>query len=265
MQAVNLRHHFFAIQAVAPGMRGGRRRIDLQLLVDLLHDGQWRLLGLHSRQGRDHRPERGGLPASSDRTTSASNALMPGWVITERQRELWVGRRGEPQGTSEAAVHSASDSARRTWSSRPCSWLRTHPDDDRPGPRGRWRRRRYRIGRCNPSARQSTGNFELPRLLVGESGEVLASARSQEGMSTLQPHDSPPCWKHLSELGASAALSGCCLRHGGAPARAGSRRATATCRRAFSDLATLAVSVPVPRGTCASFRSSRNAVQTNLT
>ena len=54
-QNVNLRHHFFAAQAVHPQMRELGLRLDHQSLVDRLAR-RGRDAGLFRRQGRDHRP-----------------------------------------------------------------------------------------------------------------------------------------------------------------------------------------------------------------
>ena len=51
-QAVNLRPHFFTIQAAIPGMRAAGGGVDRQLLLDLLHDRRRRLPVLRRRQGR---------------------------------------------------------------------------------------------------------------------------------------------------------------------------------------------------------------------
>ena len=54
-QNVNLRHHFFAAQAVHPQMRELGHRLDHQSLVDRLAR-RGRDAGLLRRQGRGHRP-----------------------------------------------------------------------------------------------------------------------------------------------------------------------------------------------------------------
>ncbi|TIN66946.1 MAG: SDR family oxidoreductase, partial [Mesorhizobium sp.] len=62
-QAINLRPHFFTAQAVAPGMK--------------------RILGLTK-----------GLAGKLGVDGIRVNAIAPGWVITERQKELWVTEQG---------------------------------------------------------------------------------------------------------------------------------------------------------------------------
>jgi NAD(P)-dependent dehydrogenase (short-subunit alcohol dehydrogenase family) len=72
-QAVNLRHQFFAIQAVAPMMRaaGGGSIINFGSI-------SW-----HANTG--------GMPAY----TTAKAGVIPGWVMTERQIKLWLTPEGE--------------------------------------------------------------------------------------------------------------------------------------------------------------------------
>lgn len=89
MQAVNLRHYFFAIQAVAPGMRraGGGTIVNYSSISYMMGNGAYAaytaakagITGMTRGLARD-------LGGDNIRV----NALMPGWVLTERQRELWV-------------------------------------------------------------------------------------------------------------------------------------------------------------------------------
>ena len=87
--ATNLRHMFFAIQAVAPGMiaAGGGS------IINLGSDSWWRagggfpayttakaaVHGLTRGMARDLGPHR-----------IRVNPLVPGWTMTERQKRLWV-------------------------------------------------------------------------------------------------------------------------------------------------------------------------------
>ncbi len=87
--ATNLRHMFFAIQAVAPGMieAGGGS------IINLGSDSWWRagggfpvyttskaaVHGLTRGMARDLGPHR-----------IRVNTLVPGWTMTERQKTLWV-------------------------------------------------------------------------------------------------------------------------------------------------------------------------------
>jgi len=87
--ATNLRHMFFAIQAVAPGMiaAGGGS------IINLGSDSWWRagggfpvyttakaaVHGLTRGMARDLGPHR-----------IRVNTLVPGWTMTDRQKQLWV-------------------------------------------------------------------------------------------------------------------------------------------------------------------------------
>lgn len=88
-QAVNLRHHFFAAQAVAPHMRkgGGGAIVNYSSIAFLLNMGELPgyaaakagIIGLtKSLAGR--------LGPDGIRV----NAILPGMVLTERQKRLWI-------------------------------------------------------------------------------------------------------------------------------------------------------------------------------
>lgn len=89
MLNVNLRHHFFAIQSVAEGMRqmGGGAIINYSSVAYMMGGAGFAayvaakagITGLTRGLARELGPDR-----------IRVNALMPGWVITERQRDLWV-------------------------------------------------------------------------------------------------------------------------------------------------------------------------------
>lgn len=89
MQAVNLRHHFFAVQEVVPGMRkaGGGTIINYSSIAYMMGaDGfaayvsaKAGITGLTRGLARELGPD-----------NIRVNALMPGWVLTDRQRELWA-------------------------------------------------------------------------------------------------------------------------------------------------------------------------------
>jgi NAD(P)-dependent dehydrogenase (short-subunit alcohol dehydrogenase family) len=88
-QAVNLRHQFFAAQAVAPDMQqaGGGSIINFGSVSWMLHTGgmpgyttaKAAVQGLTSGLARDLGPQ--GIRV---------NTLVPGWVMTEKQLRLWV-------------------------------------------------------------------------------------------------------------------------------------------------------------------------------
>ena len=87
--ATNLKHMFFAIQAVAPGMiaAGGGS------IVNMGSDGWWRAIGgfpiYAAAKAAVH-----GLTRSFARELGPHrirvNTLVPGWTMTERQKTLWV-------------------------------------------------------------------------------------------------------------------------------------------------------------------------------
>jgi D-xylose 1-dehydrogenase len=88
-QAVNLRHHFFAAQAVAPMMRaaGGGSIVNIGSI-------SWhvRLESLPGYTTANAGIE--GLSRVLARELGADairvNCLIPGWILTERQRTLWL-------------------------------------------------------------------------------------------------------------------------------------------------------------------------------
>ncbi|MER8484561.1 SDR family oxidoreductase [Mesorhizobium sp. M1322] len=91
-QAVNLRPHFFSAQAVAPGMRraGGGSIINFTSTSFLINHpdmpaytaAKAGIVGLTK-----------GLAGKLGVDGIRVNAIAPGWVITERQKELWVTER----------------------------------------------------------------------------------------------------------------------------------------------------------------------------
>ncbi|TKT82542.1 SDR family oxidoreductase [Aquamicrobium sp. LC103] len=89
MMNVNIRHHFFAIQAVAPGMRaaGGGSIVNYSSISYMMgNDGYPAYVAAKSGINGLTR----GLARELGPDNIRVNALMPGWVITERQKELWV-------------------------------------------------------------------------------------------------------------------------------------------------------------------------------
>ncbi|WP_217578366.1 SDR family NAD(P)-dependent oxidoreductase [Mesorhizobium sp. GbtcB19] len=91
--AINLRPHFFTAQAVAPGMKraGGGSIINFTSTSYLINHpdmpaytaAKAGILGLTK-----------GLAGKLGQDRIRVNAVAPGWVITERQRELWVTDQG---------------------------------------------------------------------------------------------------------------------------------------------------------------------------
>lgn len=94
--AVNLRHQFFAAQAVRPQMReaGGGSIVNFTSITWLVGDpdcpayvtAKSAVVGLTRALARELGPE--GIRV---------NSVMPGWVMTERQLKLWVTPEGERQ------------------------------------------------------------------------------------------------------------------------------------------------------------------------
>ncbi len=91
----NLRHMFFAIQAVAPGMiaAGGGS------IINLGSDSWWRASGgfpvYTTAKAAVHGLTRG-MARDLGRHRIRVNTLVPGWTMTERQKQLWV----TPEGMS---------------------------------------------------------------------------------------------------------------------------------------------------------------------
>jgi NAD(P)-dependent dehydrogenase (short-subunit alcohol dehydrogenase family) len=87
--AVNLRHHYFAVQAVAPGMReaGGGSIVNLSSMsyvamtqnLSVYQAAKAAVIGMTRGLARD-------LGADGIRV----NSVMPGWIMTERQIKLWL-------------------------------------------------------------------------------------------------------------------------------------------------------------------------------
>jgi NAD(P)-dependent dehydrogenase (short-subunit alcohol dehydrogenase family) len=87
--ATNLRHMFFAIQAVAPGMiASGSGSI-----INLGSDSWWRAGGgfpvYTTAKAAVHGLTRG-MARDLGKHRIRVNTLVPGWTMTERQKELWV-------------------------------------------------------------------------------------------------------------------------------------------------------------------------------
>ena len=97
--AINLRPHFFTAQAALPGMRGagGGSIINFSSISYMMGNGGYAsytaakagITGLTRSLARDFGPDRVRV-----------NALMPGWVLTQRQLDLW----GDPD---DLAAHLA--------------------------------------------------------------------------------------------------------------------------------------------------------------
>jgi NAD(P)-dependent dehydrogenase (short-subunit alcohol dehydrogenase family) len=94
--AVNLRHQFFAAQAVRPHMRdaGGGSIVNFGSITWMVGDGDCpayvtakaSITGLTRALAREFGPER-----------IRVNCMVPGWIMTERQVKLWLTPEGERQ------------------------------------------------------------------------------------------------------------------------------------------------------------------------
>ncbi|TRL40253.1 SDR family NAD(P)-dependent oxidoreductase [Rhizobium straminoryzae] len=94
--SVNLKHQFFAAQAVRPMMRdaGGGSIINFSSITWMVGDADCpayvtakaAVWGMTRALAREFGPER-----------IRVNALVPGWVMTERQMKLWLDAAGERQ------------------------------------------------------------------------------------------------------------------------------------------------------------------------
>ncbi len=109
-QTVNLRHHFFAAQAVAPHMRqaGGGAIVNFSSIAFLLKMGELApysaakagIIGLTKSLAGRLGPE-----------NIRVNALLPGMVLTERQRRLWVDEEARQAGIAQQCLKRSLEAA----------------------------------------------------------------------------------------------------------------------------------------------------------
>ena len=92
--SINLRHQFFAAQAVRPGMakRGGGSIINLGSIVVQMGDPD--SVAYVTAKGAIHAMTRS-LARSFGGDRIRVNCLQPGWVMTRRQIDLWLDEAGE--------------------------------------------------------------------------------------------------------------------------------------------------------------------------
>jgi len=94
--AVNLRHHFFASQAVASQMKhlGGGSIINFGSISWMTATGG--MPAYTTSKAAVHGLTRG-LARDLGPFNIRANTVSPGWVMTERQKKLWVTQEGEKQ------------------------------------------------------------------------------------------------------------------------------------------------------------------------
>ncbi|HET7330345.1 SDR family oxidoreductase [Dyella sp.] len=94
--AVNLRHQYFATQAVVPGMRelGGGSIVCLGSIGWMIKNAGYPMYAM--AKSAVHGLVNG-LARELGQDRIRINALVPGWVITEKQRELWLDAAGEEE------------------------------------------------------------------------------------------------------------------------------------------------------------------------
>ena len=110
-QAINIRPSFFAIQAVAPMMQkaGGGAIINFGSVSWMM--GQGGMPGYTTAKAATHGLTRG-MARDLGKDGIRVNTLVPGWVMTKRQLDLWV-----------------DDAAEREIDERQCLKDRVMPDD----------------------------------------------------------------------------------------------------------------------------------------
>jgi D-xylose 1-dehydrogenase len=93
---VNLRHQYFATQAVVPGMRelGGGSVICLGSTGWMIKNAGYPMYAMAKSAVRGLV---NGLARELGKDRIRINALVPGWVITEKQRLLWLDQAGEEE------------------------------------------------------------------------------------------------------------------------------------------------------------------------
>jgi D-xylose 1-dehydrogenase len=123
--ATNLRHQYFATQAILPDMRslGGGSVICMGSTGWMIRNAGYPMYATAKAaiQGFVY-----GMARELGRDRIRINCLVPGWVITEKQRELWLDEEGEaeikrtqcmpghllPEDLARAALFLAADDSR---------------------------------------------------------------------------------------------------------------------------------------------------------
>jgi NAD(P)-dependent dehydrogenase (short-subunit alcohol dehydrogenase family) len=111
---VNLRHQYFATQALVPGMRalGGGSVICLGSTGWMIKNAGYPMYAMAKSAVRGLV---NGLARELGKDGIRINALVPGWVITEKQRELWLDAAGEEEIRRKQCMpgHLAADDVAR--------------------------------------------------------------------------------------------------------------------------------------------------------
>ena len=105
-QAVNIRHQFFAIQAIAPMMieGGGGSIANVGSTSWMMKQSQ--MLAYTTAKSAVHGITRA-FTQELGRSGIRLNTVMPGWVMTERQKEKWVTEEGLKALEEEQALPGA--------------------------------------------------------------------------------------------------------------------------------------------------------------
>lgn len=88
-QATNLRHMFFAIQAVAPGMIAAGKGSIVNMGSNSWHQASGGMPAYTTAKSAVHGLTRG-MARDLGPHRIRVNTVVPGWVMTERQKELWA-------------------------------------------------------------------------------------------------------------------------------------------------------------------------------
>ncbi|WP_158743959.1 SDR family NAD(P)-dependent oxidoreductase [Acidisphaera sp. L21] len=101
--AVNLRHQFFAVQAVVPGMRAGGGGSIINMGSLSWRVGQGGMPAYTASKAAVEGMSRG-LARDLGPDKIRVNTLVPGWIMTERQRALWLTPEAEARLMQDQAL-----------------------------------------------------------------------------------------------------------------------------------------------------------------
>ena len=195
--AINLKAYFFAAQAVIPGMQaaGGGSIINFTSISYMFGDVGYPVYtaansginGMTRTLAREFGPDR-----------IRVNALAPGWVLTQKQKDLWV----TPEGLAahlDPPMPERHAGARRYRRRRAVPCLQRLKNDDRTGHGHRWRRGGNRMTDRNHARldRRRLGHHQSARLCRCAEAECMAEAVSDDGMGKLARDAFEPALMHL--------------------------------------------------------------------